>query len=470
MGRGGSVGFFVQDDWKVNSKLTLNLGLRYDYFFVPGERTGRAYNIMSGIPPVANVQFNRTGEPFMARDLNNWGPRFGFAWSLTPRTVVRGGYGIFFAPQQASTGVTTSANASPPFVSEQEADTAFIQPPVSFTRTEAALRYPLTSYGSKFPPIGPTVLDPRYKENYAQQWNLTAEREIMRDTVFSVGYVGSKNTNVQAALIYNLPRPLFGGTREDPRFTNITYIGPLASSNYHAMHVILGRRLSRGLMLDANYSWSHSIDNYAPYFGLNAASAPVQNQNNLNAERGDSDFDQRHAFKTSFLYRLPFSSQNRAAAQLVRGWEVAGIFTALAGSPYSVLTGRTTGDSLNNQRANVAPGANMYSGNTRALNAQILNTAAFTIPTVRDPSTGLTLGDLSKSALVGPPSLNWNLSLHRSFKVTERGVLQFRVEMFNAFNQVNFSDPVNSMSNPNFGRIIGAGAPREIQLALKFNY
>lgn len=469
-GTGGSAGFFVQDDWRATSRLTLNLGLRYDYFFVPGERTGRAYNILSGIPPIANVRFNVAGEPVMARDWNNLGPRFGFAYSVGSKLAVRGGYGIFFAPQQASTGVTMSANASPPFVSEQNADTAFIQPAVSFTRAEAALRYPLTSYGSKFPQPGPTVIDPKYRESYSQQWNLTVERELTRETVLSAGYVASKNTKVQGSVLYNLLRPLFNNTREDPRFTNIRYIGPLTSANYHSLQLVLSRRLRHGLTLDANYVWSHSIDDFAAYFGLNSGSAPAQNQGNLRGERGESEFDRRHAAKASFLYKVPSWNAASASRLLTGGWQISGIFTATSGGPFSVLTGRSIGDGLNNQRANVAPGANLYSGMPRRLNELALNRASFTVPTERDPATGYVLGNLGKSALAGPPNVNWDLAVHRSFRVSEKGSLQFRVEMFNAFNQVNFADPVSNMNNPNFGRIINAGAGREIQAALKLAY
>lgn len=100
----------------------------------------------------------------------------------------------------------------------------------------------------------------------------------------------------------------------------------------------------------------------------------------------------------------------------------------------------------------------------------MINAGAFSIPTAVDPSTGFVLGNSGKSLLVGPPSINWNLAVHRNFKVRERGQLQFRAEMFNAFNQVNYSNPVNSMANPNFGQLLAAGSPREIQLALKLNF
>lgn len=468
-GTGGSTSFFVQDDWKVTSRLTLNLGLRYDYFFRPFEKTGRAYNIISGIPPFDNVVVNQTGQPIVARDLNNWSPRFGFAWTVAQKTVVRGGYGIFFAPQQASMGVTAAANAAPPLIPEAAADTAYIQPAVSYTRSDAALRFPFTTYGAKFPPQGPTVLDPKYRENYAQQWNLTLERELSNGTVISAGYVASKNTNVQSSRILNLPRPLLNNTRPDPRFTNITYIAPLSSAHYQSLQVVFSRRLSRGLTIEANYVWSHSIDNFAPFFGLNNASAPVQNQNDLRAERGESEFDVRHQVKSSFLYQLPFRTRNRAANQMLHGWEVSGIAIARTGTPFSVLTGRSTGDGLNNQRANFT-GQALLTGAARSLNAQVLNPGAFAIPALRDPASGLLLGNVGKSALVGPPSVNWNLAIHRNFALPENANLQVRAEMFNAFNQVNYSNPVNSLANPNFGRILTAGAGREIQLALKVNF
>jgi hypothetical protein len=469
-GTGGSISGFVQDDWKITSKLTLNLGMRYDYFFRPGELTGRTYNIISGIPPISNLQFNRTGEPITSRDVNNYGPRIGFAWSLFPKMVLRGGYGIFFAPQQASMGVAMAANATPPFLSESATDQAYIQPAVAYTRSDTAIRYPLTTYGSRFPTSAPTVLDPNYKENYAQQWNLTIEREIMSGSVLSIGYVASKNTNIQASRVLNLPRPLVNNTRQDPRFTNITYIGPLSAGHYQSLQAVFTRRLSRGLTIDANYVWAHSIDNFAPFFGLNNASAPLQNQDDLAFERGEGEFDVRHQFKASFLYQLPFRSKNLILNQVAHGWELSGITIARTGTPYSILTGRSIGDGLNNQRANFVPGQSFFTSNERKLNAQIINPAAFSIPTVQDPTNGFRLGNVGKSALTGMPSVNWNLAIHRNFSLFEKGNLQFRAEMFNAFNQVNYSNPINNMSNPNFGRILGAASPREIQLALKLNF
>ncbi len=469
-GTGGNLSAFFQDDYKVTPRLTLNLGLRYDYFFVPGERTGRAYNIISGIPPIADLRFNGTGERMMKPDRNNFGPRFGFAYSLNPKTSIRGGYGIFFSPQQASAGVPAAANASPPVIREEQADTAYIQPAVSYTRADGNLVYPVTEYGTKFPPLAPIVYDPNYREGYSQQWNLTVEREVITDTVFSTAYVASKNTKVQSAMFLNLPRPLFGNTREDPRFTNINYIGPFSSGNYHALQTAFRRRLRRGITVDANYTWSHTIDDFTAFFGLNGGSAPSQDQQNRRNERGEGEFDVRHSFKSSFYYELPFRSSNRTLHQVVSNWQASGVVIAQTGTPYSILTGRSAGDGMNNQRANAVADVSFFSGSARALNAQVLNRAAFAVPTDRDPATGLVIGNLSKSALSGPPTVTWNLSAHRTFPLTEKANLQFRAEMFNAFNQVNFARPVNTMSNPNFGRILGAGAPREIQLALKLTY
>lgn len=469
-GTGGSVAGFVQDDWKVTSNLTLNLGLRYDYFFVPGEKTGRAYNVLSGIPPVANPVFNALGAPLGERDLNNFSPRFGFAWKVQPATVVRGGYGIFFAPQQASVGVVAAANATPPVIPPAQFDPAYIQPAVGYVRSDAALLYPITTYGTKFPTPAFTVLDPNYKESYAQQWNVTVERELSPGTTVSAGYVASKNTKVQASRLLNLPRPLLGNTREDPRFTNISYIGPLSSAHFQSLQVVFTRRLSQGLTVDANYVWSHSIDNFANFFGLNAATAQAQNQNDLRAERGESEFDVRHQVKANFLYQLPFRSRRPFVNHLVSRWEVSGIFVARTGTPFTILTGRSIGDGQNNQRANVIAGQLRWTDTPRSLYGQAINRSAFAIPNVADPITGYVLGNAGKSLLAGPSSFTWNLAAHRNFAFGERAILQFRGEFFNAFNQVNYGNPVNSLASPNFGQYTTAAGPREIQLALKLYF
>jgi len=405
-GTGGSISSFVQDDWKVRSNLTLNLGLRYDLFFVPGERTGRAFNILSGVPPISNLQFNQVGQAVEKRDGGNFGPRFGFAWNLAPKMVLRGGYGIFFAPQQASMGVTLSANGSYPFRSQADTDFAFIQSAVSYTQSDAALLYPVTTYGTtKYPQLAPTIVDPNYKENYAQQWNITIEREFATGTTISAGYVASKNTNVESSRILNLPRPLVNNTRENSLFTNVTYIGPLSASSYQSLQLVFTRRLSRGLTVEANYTWSHSIDDWSAFFGLNATSSPLQNQGNLDADRGESDFDARHQLKSSFLYQLPFHPAQPFMRQIARGWEVSGIMVGRTGLPFSVMTGGSIGDSLNNQRASYVSGQPLHTGSARALNALVLNPAAFVIPTGADPTTGFRVGNMGKSALAGPPSV-----------------------------------------------------------------
>jgi hypothetical protein len=467
--RGGNVSGFVQDDWRVSQKLTLNVGARYDYFFVPGEGSGRAWNLKGPLFPLAQMQFTRRGERLMNRDLNNLAPRFGFAWTFAPRWVARGGYGIFYAPQQASAGVTMSSNGRPPVIAAGDVQLAYTQPTVNYTRSEAPLRFPEVNVNAKFPVFTPSFWEPDYRESYAQQWNLTIEHEVFKDTVARLGYVGSKNTKVQGALQFNLLRPLQGNTREDPRFTAIELYGPYFSGVYHAMQAVVSRRLSRGLAVDANYTWSHSIDNFGGFFGLNAGAAPIQNFGNLRAERGESEFDIRHSFKSSVVYELPFRPASRALSALTRGWAVAAIFTAETGTPFSVLTGRGVGDGFNNQRANLVS-TSIYTGSRRELNAQILNPAAFAEPTAADAATGYRFGNLGKSALVAPPFVNWDFSLQRNFRFTERLNLQFRAEFFNAFNQVNYNRPVNTLNNPNFGRIQGTTSPREIQFGLKLTY
>lgn len=468
-GLGGSLAFFIQDDYKVNSRLTLNLGMRYDYFFLPSERTGRSYNILSGIPPVTGLRFNRTGEAmYNIRDLNNYGPRFGFAFSLTPKTVLRGGYGIFFAPQQASIGVTTSANATQPFLSDSEVDRAFVQPATQLRNTDAPLVFPRTEYNFTYTPPSPNVFDPNYRENYGQQWNLTLEREIARDSVISLGYVASKNNKVEGTFSTNLPRPLLGNTREDPRFTNINYRGPLNNANYHSMQATFTQRLRAGLAIDANYVWSHSIDDFQGFDTLNDGTVRAQNQQDFRSERGESAFDARHSFKMSAQYQFPFRSSNRSLNAVISGWAASAIVTARTGNPYTVLTGGSVGDGLNFQRPNLTGAP--FTAAPQKLNEQVLNRASFAVPTAVDPSTGYRLGSLGKSPFTAPGFKSFDLSAQRNFRIMEKLNLQFRAEFFNTLNLVNYNAPVSTLNNPNFGRIIGAGSPREIQFGLKLNY
>lgn len=468
-GMSGSMSGYFEDNIKLSRKLTLNAGLRYDYFFRPSEKYGRIIGIAGDAFPISDLRFTKPGDPVIPRDFNGWGPRIGLAYTPRANMTIRAGYGIFVGLNYPALPTAAAFTFVPPVVPRELFDPNYAQTSIVFTRNDRSdLFYPNVSFITpealldKAPPPSPNFPSPDWKNTYTHQWSVRAESEILQNTVLSVGYVGTKSVKVIGEARYNLIRPLQGNTRENPDFNNITLRGSFNSASYNSLQTSLTRRLSRGLLFNVHYTWAHSIDDIFGFADLNNPGVTPQTPD-LRMHRGNSAFDVRHDLKFDYHYQVPAIPGLRGVGT---NWIVGGITRIDSGVPFTILTGTNVGDGVSPQRPNITC-ADARSGRSTGLFQQVLNPSCFERPTVRDATTGFFLGDLGRNTFYEPATINFDFNVSKSITFAERAALQIRAEFFNVFNNTNFSRPVNQINNPNFGTILGAAPGRQAQLAMK---
>ncbi|MCI0625758.1 MAG: carboxypeptidase regulatory-like domain-containing protein [Acidobacteria bacterium] len=476
--------FFVQDDWKFNSRVTLNLGLRYElntrYTDVqnrltafdldyPGGRLLLSGTSQSFIPGRGRLDGPATPRGLIPTDRNNWTPRVGVA--IRPfahnRTAVRMGYGIFYSMIELQDLRTWVRN--PPFgeVVELQADQN------ANANGPSALRVNELFPTRGTPASRPNVFGPTkdYPEPYYQQWNFTVQHELPGTTVVELGYLGSKGTRLvqrfnanQATLDADPARPTpILNRRPFPVFGNTVRIGdPGANSTYHAMIVRLERRLAQGLAFLSSYTWSKSLD------GASLIDDAPRDIRNRRLHKGRSQFDVRHRAVVSGTWELPigpgkrYLPDSRFWGQALGGWQVNSIVDLHTGFPFNVgVTGDVCNCGAASQLAQQA--GDPRSGFDRQ-RERWFNTTAFAAP-----ERG-TLGNSGRNILDGPGRATVDFSLFRNIVSQDNKVLQFRAEFFNLFNRTNFGQPGSTVGTPSYGIIQSAGDPRQIQFALKFRF
>lgn len=448
---------FFQDDFKAHPRLTLNLGLRYEVSSVSREKNGLLQNF-----DLATRTFTPLGQKIHDADTNNFGPRLGFAFDVfgNQKTVLRGGYGIFYNQELPASFGSPQANSFPQ-------STIFFP---SFPIRPAEFTAPGLADRSIY------VIDRNLRTPYAHQYSLNVQQDLGFG-VLQVGYVGNHVLDILTNGIItprNLNAPNLAGVRPIPTLGNVYEIGNYPQSNYNAMQVTFKRNLARGLRFNANYTWSHTIDNAIGFF------RDYQNSQNLNADRASSDQDVRHNFTFDAGYEVP--SLRRLFGEGVPRWLAEGFQFNTLTQIRSALPVNVTvaagffGGSL---RPNVVPGVSQYLPNGD------FNAAAFTAP----PSG--TFGNLGRNALRGSNFAQVDFSVFKNTKLTETTALQLRLEFFNLFNRVNFADPSGGLApdafggslNPicGFGKrcrtvgselsgLLGSGGPRQIQLSARFSF
>ncbi|MCI0420349.1 MAG: TonB-dependent receptor, partial [Acidobacteria bacterium] len=469
---------WIQDDWKIHPRLTLNFGLRWEPWLPPVEindvQAGWGPGRQSVRVPDAPVGLLYPGDPgvprsLAQRDWNNLAPRIGFAWDVLGggRTVIRGGYGIFYSVQALGQWATESA---PPFTQTVQ----IIEPPSTAD--------PYASYpgGNPFPYVAPSDLsavsiakpvvanavDLGTRTGYAQHWNFTVEQQLFPDTAISIGYVGNHAVKIMSGIEANPAVYGSGATvantnsrRIFPGFASVALRAPYQFANYHSLQLSLTKRVRRGLTLLGNYVFSKAIDNASGTFG--SVTSP-RNPLDLSLSRGRSDFDVTHQANIAFVYDIPMRQfENSVARTLLTGWQANGILVFQSGLPFTVLSGRDNSLSgVNGDHADLIGDPRRPAGADRM--EQWFNTGAF-----RSNALG-TFGTSGRNILEGPGLVQTDLSLFKSFRLSERLNLQLRAETFNAFNRVNLGRPTNSLTNPNLGKVTTANTdPRVWQGALK---
>jgi len=450
---------FVQDDWKLRSNLTLNLGMRYEYYGVNREVNDRYrvfdLNACRGFCPA--------GTSWYAPDRNNFDPRVGLAWSLG-KTVIRTGAGIYHGPGQIDDVNTALDN-----LAER----------LSLTTVEApGLAYPVTPFLRLARDIGvsPRSLQRDRRDLYSAQWGLSIQRQLPAGFMGQVGYTGSSGVKLFARQFINNIDPV---TRQRPlpTFGRMDEKRQDGKSNFHAMQLSLHRRVGRGVLWSSEYMWSHSINdgNLGGGEGAQPQIAACRR-----CDRGNSAQDIRHTITSNWIYHLPFGPgkkylQSGAGAKVFGGWETSGIWTARTGRMLTVGIARSAAavpdGNTSNQRPNRVLGVPLYPEGGPTF-TQWFNPAAFTIPPNGQwGNAGRTIG-------TGPGLVQVDFSLQRNLAIAEKKTLVVRLEGFNLFNRVQAGNPGVTLTSPaSFGlvtsglnRTIGTGTARQMQLALRLNF
>ncbi|MGA2739836.1 MAG: TonB-dependent receptor [Bryobacteraceae bacterium] len=446
---------YFQDDWKVAPRLTLNLGLRYEFNAPPTDPTNRmsAFDFSTGqLEQVGTNGLSRSG---IQPDYKDFAPRVGFAWSITPHTVMRGGYGIYY--DAGMVVVNSALYFNPPYFNIR----------VFFPSQNGLLTLanPFPTNLSYVPPPSLSTLSPNLTTANIQAWNYTLQRELPSAGTLTVSYAGSKGTHLIYSRNINQPPPEPGDpttNAPNPNFGSIDYIDSGANSSYNSLQVTFNRPLRRDLSVLAAYTYSKSIDDTSAFEPVQTDQNFPQNDYDYHAERALSSFDMRNRLVAAYVYRLPF--RNR----WLRNFENSGIITAQSGQPFTPMlefdnsnTGNTGGAGNGYDRPNVV--GDWHLANPSA--QEWFNTAAFAIP------PQYTFGDAGRNILIGPGLFTVDTSLSRRFQVGERSAIVFEAQAFNALNRVNFQMPQNFADVPStFGHIFSANPPRQIQFALRYSF
>jgi hypothetical protein len=460
--------FYARDEWRIRRDLTLNIGVHYEINTPFTERNNywanfdpvRAELLIAGQDGVS-----RTGN--IGTDYSSIGPRFGFAWQLSPKTVIRGGYGIFFAPEGRH-DTTIRQFRQVPF------DLIFSIIPGALIPDNRVLQ------GFKgvndFPPPDPKRpfgnlrgVSQNYRNAAVQQFNFGVQREIGGNSVVGLTFVGSLGRRLTWNQPLNQPDPGPGAINPRrpfysrfPDVVNIQWVETVGNSAYTSLQTSFEKRFGRGLYFLGNWTWAHGLDNSG---GDGGANGPVpQNPRNRRADWGPQNSDIRHRVNLAWSYALPFGQNlSGVGRQIVHGWEIAGISVLQSGLPFTVTAAGSPTNTGAGTRADVVPGVEAKLEDRSP--SLWFNAAAFRVP------TPFNWGNVGRNTLTGPPIYNFDLTLSKRFATSESTNLMFRAEFFNAFNTPQFSLPASTIGNTGVGTISStARANRQIQFAAKFSF
>ena len=456
---------YAQDEFKVTANLTLNLGLRYEFYSVSHEILNRS--------AVVDIQgcggFCPKGTPYYDPNTKDFGPRIGLAWApaaLHGKTTVRGGFGIYYGGNQNDDFSDPAESAVPRYTL---ASSDF-----------PALAYPLTAFlDPKNQLFSPKALDRHRKDLSYNNWDLVLQHELGHDFVAQVSYIGGEGHHLFSKYTINLINPATG-KRTLTNFGSFGFKTNDGNNNFHTLQTQLQRRFTKGMLLQANYAWSHGIGDAS--IGSGEAVA-FQNQGCRACDRSSTNIDVRQVLTVNGVYQLPVFRSNR----WLGGWEVAGIGSARTGLPVNITLSRAAGALLDGntsgQRPNRVPGVSIYAANKSITNW--FNPAAFAAP------ANNTWGNLGRYVGTGPGAVEVDSSLQKKFRVTEKLAINFRAAAFNLFNHPEYKIPASSVGSvtgtaPNlsikptatFGRITGilntgatgTGAPRRIEFQFRAEF
>jgi hypothetical protein len=498
-GRDKNPGIFVQDDFKVNPKLTLNIGLRWEgntgWSDVHGNDRSFDPNIINPATNAPGAMWYgvtaANGRTSLQRGVwNNWLPRIGFAYQLGTKTVVRGGFGMYTYPWNvdtyASGGLGNAFTAS-----GNETDSTNNAYPVVLLSSNGSTNYQ-GSKGSAIntlyqpAPTGPAAYNGQAVgfNQYTspvpllKSWNVTLQRQLTNNLVADVAYIGSHGNHLAFLTDLNqVPQNLLGpndaANRPYPEFQSVTGYTTQGISNYDAFQAEITRRFSNGIMFNFNYTFSHMLDNQdSSGWGSLQGATPYQNAYVPSANYGDSNFDVRHQFKGQGAYDIPvglgrrFLNHNKAVDGVFGGWTLFGDLITQTGSPFTpyMATNNSYSQSSNSLwYPNVVGNPTAVSGGQNIYNW-------FNVNAFAAPSPG-TFGNMGRNIVFGPSLTAVNSSLHKIFTITERVKLDFSANATNLLNHPSFALPDKLIGPGHFGQITGVSvASRQMELIVKLRF
>jgi hypothetical protein len=468
-----NMGFYFQDDWKLTPTLTANIGLRWEYFGRPIDRYDRmaSFDLNTG----QQVFPGQNGYPRGLVDAyyKNFAPRVGLAWRVrgSDRLTVRTAYGIFYTPDIINTyrqlafqdpyGRVTNLTVRPPDPKNPLPVFTVDDPLANASQVAANSRYGMQR---------------NLRDGQVQQWNLTAQYLITKDTVFEAAYHGSKSSHLVSNLNYNETNPYppqppdFRLIFPYPQYGTVGMLESRGAANYNALQARLERRFVNGFTVLASYTFQKTLtDLDSSTVGVAIGSGPSgpQTIKNLRANKGPTVFDRPHRLNVSSLYELPiFKHRTDALGRVAGGWQIGAIATFQNG-PY--LTPGSYGVSFVGSRANLLGNPNLSHGD-RTIDRW------YDLGKLANPLPGQ-LGNAGKGTVLGSGNNKWDIVISKFFRITERQRLEFRGELFNAFNHPQFDDPVVApANNPTAGKITSASdfgynpSERQIQFGLKYQF
>jgi len=461
---------YAQDEFRASPNLTLNLGLRYEYYSVVHEILNRS----AVVDILGCGGFCPKGTPYYDPNTKDFGPRVGAAWApaaLHGKTTFRSGFGIYYGGNQ-NDDFSDPAESAVPRYSLSSSDFP-------------TLAYPLVAFlDPKNQLYSPKAIDRHRKDLYYENWDFVVQQQLPKDWLFQVGYTGGEGHHLFDRYTINLIDPLTG-QRPLAGFGSFGLKANDGNNNFNALQAMVHRRFTRGLQLQMNYMWSHGITDASIGAGESVA---LQNMSCRACDRSSSNIDVRHNMTASVVYELPFGRGKQfftsgPGAQIFGGWELAGIASARTGLPVNITMSRKASalpdGNTSSQRPNLDPRVPIYAANQTINNW--FNPAAFAAP-----ANG-SWGNLGRYVATGPGMYEIDGSLQRRFRITERLALNLRAAAYNLFNHPVFKTPSGSIGsltgNPpavsgSFGRItgiinsgaVGTGAPRRLEFMFRAEF
>jgi len=514
--------FFVQDDWRIRPSLTLNYGMRYEYFSPYAEKYGRLANLYLTFNPALNPSLTGvtavspngssigsitttavSPQTLIHPDRNNFSPRVGFAWKVPTKyskdTVVRGGYGVNYNTTQYSTFALRLAS-EPPFADTQTniaanngCNTYLTWASVTSSNTSPAFNCSNSGIANNY------AVDPNYRLGYVQIWNLGIQRTLPLQTVLNIDYTGSKGTRLD---MVRAPNRAVNGTAV-ANVDAFNYEDSIAGSHLSALAINLRERLQHGVALGATYTYSHSIDN-ASSIGGNAT-VVAQNDQDLHAEEGNSSFDVRQSVTGNWLFELPFGpntlflNSGKVISRIVAGWSFSGSYTFATGTPltphYSNDSAEVARGSNGSYRPDRIPGVSVTAGggnylhwlnNYTFFNAQgaesntgqcnetasqpIPPNCPFATPLANNPANPFGYGNASRNSIRGPGTVSINGALSKTIQLGTTRSFEMRAQANNIFNTVQYSGVDTNLNSHTFGQVTSVSSSRQITVLARYRF